>query len=62
MFRKSNINETVYFFLVSLKYRQIITVKGELSGLRQLLATESHVKMMKNASYFTFKALFVQDI
>ena len=34
------------------------TIKGTLSGLRQFLATESPLKMMKNASYFTLKALF----
>ena len=27
MFRKSNLNKTVYFFFVSLKYREIIKVK-----------------------------------
>ena len=33
--------------------------KGALSYLRQFLATESPLKMMKNAFYFTLKALFV---
>ena len=37
-------------------------VKGALSGLRQLLATESPLKMMKNTFYFTLKALFVLKI
>ena len=36
--------------------------KGALSGLRQLLATEGPLKMMKNASYFTLKALFILKI
>ena len=36
--------------------------KGALSGLRQFLATESPQKMMKNAFYFTLKALFVLKI
>ena len=27
MLRKSSVNKTVYFFLVSLKYREVITVK-----------------------------------
>ena len=36
--------------------------KGALSGLRQFLATESPLKMMKNAFYFTSKALFVLKI
>ena len=34
-------------------------VKGALSHLRQFLATKSPLKMMKNAFYFTSKALFV---
>ena len=36
--------------------------KGALSGLRQVLVTESPLKMMKNAFYFTLKALFVLKI
>ena len=36
--------------------------KGALSGLKQLLATESSLTMMKNAFYFTLKALFVLKI
>ena len=36
--------------------------KGALQGLRQFLATESLLKMMKNAFYFTLKALFVLKI
>ena len=32
-------------------------IKGTLSGLRQFLATENPLKMMKNAFYFTSKAL-----
>ena len=39
-----------------------IISKGALSGLRQFLATESPLKMMKNAFYFTLKALFVLKI
>ena len=34
-------------------------LKGALSGLRQFWATESPLKMIKNAFYFTSKALFV---
>ena len=41
------------------RFSCISLVKGALSGLRQLLATESPLKMMKNAFYFTLKALFV---
>ena len=36
--------------------------KGPVSGLRQFLATESPFKMMKNAFYFTLKALFILKI
>ena len=36
--------------------------KGVLSSLRQFLATESPLKMMKNAFYFTLKVLFVLKI
>ena len=37
-------------------------LKGALSGLRQFLATKRPLKMMKNAFYFTLKALFVLKI
>ena len=36
--------------------------KSALSGLKQFLATESPLKMMKNAFQFTLKALFVLKI
>ena len=36
--------------------------KVALSGLRQFLATESPLKMMKNDFYFTSKAFFVLKI
>ena len=36
--------------------------KGALSGLRRFLVTESPLKMMKNALYFTSKAPFVFKI
>ena len=36
--------------------------KGAISGLRQFLATERPLKMMKNAFYFTLKALFILEI
>ena len=39
-----------------------IDIIGALSGLRQFLATESPLKIMKNAFYFTSKALFVLKI
>ena len=37
-------------------------IKGALSALRQFLATERPLKMMKNAFYVTLKALFVLKI
>ena len=48
-----------YYFFTS---GQVITVKGALLGLRQFLATESPLKMMKNAFYFTLKTRFVLKI
>ena len=39
-----------------------VTFKGTLLGLRQYLANENSLKMMKNAFYFTLKALFVLNI
>ena len=40
----------------------MICFKGALSGLRQFLAVESPLKMMKNAFYFTSKIIFVTEI
>ena len=39
-----------------------LNIKGALSGLRQFLTSESPLKMMKNAFYFTSKAFFVLKI
>ena len=36
--------------------------KGTLSGVRQFLATQSPLKVLKNAFYFTSKAPFVLEI
>ena len=36
--------------------------QGALSGLRQFLATESPLKMMKNAFYFTSKTISILKI
>ena len=44
-------------FLV-LKEDTIKVFKGALSGLRYFLVTESPLKMMENAFYFTLKGLF----
>ena len=37
----------------------IDSFKGAVSGLRQFLETESHLKMMKYAFYSILKSLFV---
>ena len=37
-------------------------IKGSISGLRQILVTESPLKMMKNAFYFILTALLVLKI
>ena len=37
-------------------------LKGALSGLRQFLVNENPLKIVKNAIYFTLKALFVFKI
>ena len=37
-------------------------LKGALSGLKQLLTTESRLKMIKNAFYFISKVFFVPKI
>ena len=42
--------------------KRAFNFKGALSGLRQLLAIERPLKMMKNAFYLTSKALFVLKI
>ena len=36
--------------------------KGALSGMRRFMASENPLKIMKNAFYFTSKALFVLKI
>ena len=39
-----------------------VYIKGALSGLRQFLAPEISLKLMKNAFHFTLKALFILNI
>ena len=51
--------EIQVFWKILLKF---VRIKGALYGLRQFLITESPLKMMKNAFYFTLKALFVLKI
>ena len=40
----------------------IFQFKGVLASLRQFLATENPLKLMKNVFYFTLKSLFVLKI
>ena len=51
---------------INYKYKLVnqeaVSFKGALSCLRQILATESLLKMMKNAFNFTLKAFFVLKI
>ena len=42
--------------------QKIECFNGATSGLRQFLVNESPLKMLKNAFYFTLKALFVLKI
>ena len=42
--------------------KEINKSKDAPSGLIQILATKSALKMMKNAFYFTLKALFILKI
>ena len=63
---------SIVFFLFSFCYcidsidiqtkNLIYYFKGALSGLWQFLAIESPLKVVKNAFYFTSKALFVLKI
>ena len=64
---KGNISQENKFLFTEVSKSEIekeiknLNVEGALSGLRQS-ATESPLKVMKNAIYFTFKALFVLKI
>ena len=42
--------------------KEMRSIKGALSGLKQFLSNENPLKMMKNAFYFILKALFVLKI
>ena len=52
---------SVHMQTLSLKY-VAQKFQGTLSGLRQFWAIEIPLKMMKNAFYFTSKALFILKI
>ena len=64
--RYSQSFQSFYFSVVDknigIKKIEKVSVKSALSGLRQLLATESPLKMMKNLLHFTSKSLFVLKI
>ena len=47
---------------VKFSYTLFSDIKRALSGLRQFLVTQGPSKMMKNAFYFSLKALFVIKI
>ena len=48
--------------LMTLHVKRKAAYVGALSGLGQFLATENPLKIMKNAFYFTSKALFVVKV
>ena len=48
--------------IIEEKKKKQENLKGTLSALRQNLAAENPLKMMKNAFYFTSKSLFVLKI
>ena len=49
-------------FMLSNDRKNSFLLNDVLSGLRQVLATESPLKMMKNVSYFILKALYILKI
>ena len=57
-----NLIKNFIFVIFKTPSLNVHVVKGALSGPRQVLATKSPFKMMKNVSYFTSKALFVLEI
>ena len=51
-----------FLSIEDIKHAHADELKGTLKGLRQFLITESPLKMMKNAFYFTLKAPFVLKV
>ena len=49
-------------FMLSNDRKNSFLLNDALSGLRQVLATESPLKMMKNVSYFILKVLYILKI
>ena len=63
----SSSNQTLFIYEITGSYWNptkvfLLEFKGALSDLRRFLATENPLKMLKNAFYFTLKALFVLKI
>ena len=56
---KSNQVELGLAVFASAFCTKLAYIKGALSGLRQFLAIENPLKIMKSAFYFTSKALFI---
>ena len=59
---KSNITNHIAYTIKLIILAIYKVFKGALSGLRPFFANESPLKMMKNAFYFTLKALSVLKI
>ena len=58
-----SIGVSIYLFtLNACTFLTLQAFTGTLSGLGQYLATESPLKMMKNAPYFTLKAISLLKI
>ena len=57
----SSENVNIWYYIISNCLLKC-TLKGAVSGLWQFLTDESPLKMMKNAFYFTSKALLVLKI
>ena len=61
MIRKMRFRQKNGFHIKKRVFQAKLHIKGALSGLRQFLAAENSLKMMKNA-YFISKAVFVLKI
>ena len=60
--RSSNVDVLLLRFLLEGQKELHEEIKDAVSGLRKFLATESPLKMMRNAFCFTSKALFLLKI
>ena len=57
--KKQKVISTDRIPLTADSHEKLLRFKAALSWMRQFLATENPLKMMKNAFYFTSKALFI---